>query len=212
MINMKNTLSTSSSQCSLLKFILLLYFLTACVHKQEVPIPKPIGYFRLTMPAATYQRWDSILPFTFDYSRHAILSFRKKAENIYWIDIYYPSLSAVFKMTCFPVKRNLHDLMWNEEEQVMFHVEQRMTDDIQFSTVNDPNAQIFGRLYELEGKHVATPFKFWLTDSTHFFVKGTLYFDFEPNNDSLAPVIDYLKKDAFVMIESWQWRKKGYTP
>ena len=191
--------------CFPLTMLALLCLLTSCVQKQEVPVPKPKGYFRLATPEAVYQHWDSVLPFAFDYSKHATLSFQKKEDNIYWIDIYYPSLSAMFKMTYFPIKNNLHNLMWYEEEQVMFHVERMMTDDIQFSTVNDPKARVFGRLYELEGEKVATPFKFWLTDSTHHFVKGTLYFDFTPNNDSLAPIINYLKRDAFFMVESWQW-------
>jgi len=81
-----------------------------------------------------------------------------------------------------------------------------MTDDIKFSTVNDPKARVFGRIYELEGEKVATPFKFWLTDSTQYFLKSTLYFDFIPNNDSLAPIINYLKNDAMYMIESWKWK------
>ncbi|MCL2246040.1 MAG: hypothetical protein FWC10_02885 [Lentimicrobiaceae bacterium] len=188
--------------------LILSIFFTACVKKQEVPIPKPKGYFRLVTPEPLYQHWDSVLPFTFDYSKHATLLFQKKEDNVFWIDIQYPSIAAVFKMTCFQVNDNLHNFMWNEEEQVMFHVERRMTDDIQFSTINDARARVFGRLYELEGKHVATPFKFWLTDSAHYFVKGSLFFDFTPNNDSLAPIIDYLKKDALFMIESWQWREK----
>jgi len=192
----------------LLSAFTLLCFFVACVQKPEVPVPKPKGYFRLTTPEAVYQRWDSVLPFSFDYSKHAILSFQKREDGIYWIDIKYPSLSAMFKMTYRPVKNNLHQLMWSEEEQVMFHVERMMTDDIQFSIVNDPKARVFGRLYELEGEKVATPFKFWLTDSAHHFVKSTLYFDFVPNNDSLAPIIDYLKRDALFMIESWQWNKK----
>jgi gliding motility-associated lipoprotein GldD len=182
--------------------------LTSCVQKPEVPVPKPKGYFRLATPEATYQHWDSVLPFTFDYSNHATLSFQKKEDNVYWIDIYYPTLSAMFKMTYYPVNNNLHNLMWGEEEQVMFHVDRRMIDDIQYSTINDPATRVFGRLYELEGKNVATPFKFWLTDSARFFVKGTLYFDFAPNNDSLAPIINYLKKDALFMVESWKWNKK----
>ena len=193
---------------SLLIFFALMLLISACVQRQETPVPKPKGYFRLATPEAIYQHWDSILPFSFDYSKNATLTFQKKEKNIYWIDIYYPSLSAVFKMTCFPVKDNLHNLMWNEEEQVMFHVERRMVDDIQYATVSDPKEKVFGRLYELEGKNVATPFKFWLTDSAHYFVKGTLYFDFAPNNDSLAPIIDYLKQDALFMVESWQWKKK----
>jgi len=194
--------------CLPLTLLVLLCLLTSCVQKQEVPAPKPKGYFRLATPEAAFQHWDSVLPFSFDYSKHATLSLQKKEENIYWIDIYYPSLSAMFKITYFPVKNNLHNLMWYEEEQVLFHVERRMADDIQFSTVNDPKAHVFGRLYELEGEKVATPFKFWLTDSVHHFVKGTLYFDFTPNNDSLAPVINYLKRDALFMVESWQWNKK----
>jgi gliding motility-associated lipoprotein GldD len=175
------------------------------VQKQEVPVPKPKGYFRLATPEAVYQHWVSVLPFSFDYSKHATLSFQRKKDNIYWIDIHYPSLSAMFKMTYFPIRNNLHNLMWYEEEQVMFHVERMMTDDILFSTVNDPKARVFGRLYELEGEKVATPFKFWLTDSAHYFVKGTLYFDFAPNNDSLAPIINYLKQDALFMVGSWRW-------
>jgi len=185
---------------------LLLFCFFGCIQKPEIPVPKPKGYFRLTTPVAAYQKWDSVFPFTFKYSESANLNFKKVENDIYWIDIQYPSLSAVFKMSFVPIKNNLHSLMWNEEEQVMFHVERRMTDDIQYSSVSDPDAKVYGRLYELEGKNVATPFKFWLTDSTHYFVKGVLYFDFAPNNDSLAPVIDFMKKDALYMIESWQWK------
>jgi len=187
--------------------ISLVFLFSSCVQKQEVPVPKPVGYFRLTTPEPAYQHWDSILPFVFDYSEHSSLSFQKKEENVYWVDIYYPSLAAMLKMTCFPVTNNLHNFIWNEEEQVMFHVDRRMVDDIQYSTVNDPKARVFGRLYELEGKHVATPFMFWLTDSSQYFVKGSLFFDFAPNNDSLAPIIDYLKQDAILMVESWRWKK-----
>jgi len=197
-------LITSSSHHLII--IALLCLFVSCVQKPEIPVPKPKGYFRLSTPEAAYQLWDSVLPFSFDYSKYATLSFQKKKNNIYWIDIEYPSLSAMFKMTYHPVENNLHRLMWSEEEQVMFHVERMMTEDIVFSTINDRHAKVFGRLYELEGEKVATPFKFWLTDSTHHFVKGTLYFDFAPNNDSLAPIINYLKRDALVMVESWQWR------
>ncbi|MDR0206148.1 MAG: hypothetical protein LBI45_02690 [Bacteroidales bacterium] len=187
-------------------FVLLLFCSSSCVRKPEIPVPKPKGYFRLTIPVAAYQKWDSVFPFTFNYSKSANLSFYKVENDIYWIDIQYPSLSAMFKMSFVPVKNNLHSLMWNEEEQVLFHVERRMTDDIQYSSISDPNAKMYGRLYELEGKNVATPFKFWFTDSTHYFMKGVLYFEFAPNNDSLAPVIDFLKKDALYMIESWKWK------
>ena len=187
-------------------FSALLFF--SCVQKPEPPIPKPKGYFRLATPEAEYQHWDSVLPFTFEYSKYATLNFQKQKNNVYWIDIHYCTLSAMFKMTCYPVKNNLHNLMWGEEEQVMFHVDRMMTDDIQYSIVNDENAKVYGRIYELEGKKVATPFKFWLTDSSRYFVQGSLYFNFAPNNDSLEPIINYLKRDALFMVETWKWKKK----
>jgi endonuclease-3 len=207
--NVCSYLTPQTSHLTPLFFIILTLSIlfTSCIQKPEIPIPKPKGYFRLATPEIAYQRWDSVLPFVFDYSKNATLSFQKKENDIYWIDIYYSSLSAMFKMTYFPIKNNLHNLMWNEEEQVMFHVERMMTDDIQFSTVYDPKARVYGRLYELEGEKVATPFKFWLTDSMFYFVKSTLYFDFAPNNDSLAPIIKYLKNDALYMIDSWRWNE-----
>jgi gliding motility-associated lipoprotein GldD len=189
-------------------FLLFSLLLSSCIQKQEIPFPKPKGYFRLATPETAYQHWDSIMPFAFDYSKNANLSFAQKENGIYWIDIYYPSLAATFKMTYAPVNNNLNSLLCDVEEQVMFHAERRMIDDIQYSTVNDPSARVFGRLHELEGKYAATPFMFWLTDSTNHFVKGTLYFDFAPNNDSLAPIINYLKRDALYMVENWQWKTR----
>lgn len=165
-----------------------------------------MGYFRLETPPHEYQTWDSVMPFSFQYSKNAKIDFQRKEDNIYWFNVSYPTLAASFKMTYAPVKNNLRDLLWNEEQQVMFHVDRMMTEDIQYSHITDADARVYGQLYELEGKKVATPFKFWLTDSARYFVKATLYFDFEPNNDSLAPIINYLKEDALFMIDSWKWK------
>jgi gliding motility-associated lipoprotein GldD len=54
----------------------------------------------------------------------------------------------------------------------------------------------------------ASPFQFYLTDSTKNFVRGALYFNTVPNNDSLAPVIDFLKQDIIHMIETFRWKDK----
>ena len=59
----------------------------------------------------------------------------------------------------------------------------------------------------IEGVEAASPFQFYLTDSVDHFVRGALYFNVVPNNDSLAPVIDYLKDDMRHMIETFEWKK-----
>jgi gliding motility-associated lipoprotein GldD len=55
-------------------------------------------------------------------------------------------------------------------------------------------SEVYGTFFEIKGD-VATPFQFYLTDSTKYFVSGVVYFNCTPNYDSLKPSIDYLKKD-----------------
>lgn len=65
--------------------------------------------------------------------------------------------------------------------------------------------RVFGTLFELQGD-VASPFQFYLTDSTSKFVSGVVYFNSRPNYDSLKPTLDYLKVDLLKMIESFKWK------
>lgn len=183
------------------------FIMIACIDKEPPNTPKPKGYFRIETPKATYQKWDSVLPFTFEYSRFAQFSIPKKEQNIYWMDLFYPQYNASLMMTLIPVKNNLRELIVNEEKMLMFHVENRKADDIIYSNVNDEKSRVYGQLYEIMGKGAATPLKFWLTDSTHYYVRATLYFNFTPNNDSLEPVIKYLKNDLLHLIDTWNWKK-----
>ena len=183
------------------------FIMIACIDKEPPNTPKPKGYFRIETPKATYQKWDSVLPFTFEYSRFAQFSIPKKEQNIYWMDLFYPQYNASLKMTLIPVKNNLRELIVNEEKMLMFHVENRKADDIIYSNVNDEKSRVYGQLHEIMGNGAATPLKFWLTDSTHYYVRATLYFNFTPNNDSLEPVIKYLKNDLLQLIDTWNWKK-----
>ena len=180
--------------------------MVACVEKEAPNSAKPKGYFRIATPPATYQKWDSILPFTFEYSKMATFSIPKNEDKKYWMDLYYPQYNASLKMTLVPLKNNLRELVVNEEKLLMFHVESRKADDIQYSVIQDNNAKLFGQIYELVGKGAATPLEFWVTDSAKYYVRATLYFNFAPNNDSLEPVIKYLKTDVLHMIDTWNWK------
>jgi len=61
--------------------------------------------------------------------------------------------------------------------------------------------------YNIKGADAASTYQFYLTDSTSNFLRGALYFDLVPNNDSLSPVIDFLKADIEQMITSFRWKK-----
>ena len=51
-------------------------------------------------------------------------------------------------------------------------------------------------------------FQFTITDSTRHFLRGAVYFFTKVNNDSLAPAIDYVKRDAMHLINSLEWKDK----
>ena len=180
----------------------------ACGNNTGNYTPKPVGYLRLTVPEHQYQTLDTILPFGFDYSQSAICEIETKDSGRYWVDIHYPTLNATLKMNYRPLRNDLRNLAIDEEKIIKFHIDKGRPDDVQVNFIDDPNSQLYGRIFELYGKHVATPFQFWASDSTDHFLKGTLYFNFAPNNDSLQPVIDFLKEDMMAMIYSFHWKNR----
>jgi gliding motility-associated lipoprotein GldD len=69
----------------------------------------------------------------------------------------------------------------------------------------NPDNQVWGLFCELHG-NTATPMQFVLTDSTKHFFRGSVYCNCIPNQDSLAPIYDYLKQDVRIIMESLEWR------
>lgn len=105
------------------------------------------------------------------------------------------------------VNQDLRELVMDEEKRISFHIQQGKADDVIFDYVDDPENKIYGRIYQLAGKEVATPLQFWMSDSSTHFLRASLYFNFTPNNDSLRPVIDYLHEDLLQIINTLEWKE-----
>ena len=63
---------------------------------------------------------------------------------------------------------------------------------------------VYGMLYEIDG-NVASQSQFYVTDSLHHFVTGSVYFFAKPNYDSILPAANYLKKDIQHIMETITW-------
>ena len=183
----------------------LCVFFSACKPK-PLPEPKPMGYFRIDLPGHQYRTIDTALPFRYEQSVFANTTIERQKDNTLWMTVSYPDLKASLRFTCFDVKNadSLRNLMISEDKMVKFHYQK--ADDVQYSVIQDPESNLWGQTYEILGKEVATPFQFWLTDSTHRFVRANLYFDCAPNNDSLQPIIQFLKEDALHLINTFEWK------
>jgi gliding motility-associated lipoprotein GldD len=77
---------------------------------------------------------------------------------------------------------------------------------IRDSVVINKDKNVFGLVYFLDGEGVASPLQFYLTDSTEHFLRGSLYFNTYPNNDSLQPVIDFITDDVRHLIQTLKWK------
>jgi gliding motility-associated lipoprotein GldD len=180
---------------------LLACFLVAC--RDEAYTPKPRGYFRLSVQDTTYQPLRGSYPFFFEYSDWSFIdSLANEEKN--WINVIYPDLEAVLYITYRDMdKAQLEDLI---NDSRMFAFKQIVkADDIIESRILDSTNHLYGRIYEATGNDAACTFQFWITDREEHFFRASLYLNTVPQNDSLSPVITYLKKDMMHLIETFKW-------
>ena len=81
-----------------------------------------------------------------------------------------------------------------------------MSNGIDDLLILDRSKDVYGIQYLVSGKDAASPYQFFLTDSSQHFLRGALYFSHAPNNDSIQPVIDYIFDDMQHLISSFEWK------
>ena len=167
--------------------------------------PKPRGYFRIDLPEQSYKVLDSTMPYTFEYPVYAdIVADSSKMAEPDWINIRYKPFNATLHFSYKVIKGNLPQYLNDAHILVNKHIPK--ANAISQRGYADPAHRVFGLVYEINGADAASPYQFYLTDSISNFVRGALYFNHVPNNDSLAPVIDFLKKDMEHMISTFRWK------
>jgi len=180
-----------------------LFFLASC---QSDYTPKPRGYFRIDLPKHEYRAFDANFPYAFEYPTYAvIIGDSSRIAEPYWINVVYPQLHAQLHISYKPVRKNLAGYLEDSRTLVNKHIQKAnaITQQQYIDTVH----RVYGLTYAIKGTDAASPFQFYLTDSSSHFVRGALYFDLVPNNDSLAPVIDFLMEDVQHMIATFRWKK-----
>jgi gliding motility-associated lipoprotein GldD len=71
--------------------------------------------------------------------------------------------------------------------------------------VSDSARDVHGIIYDIEGD-AASNVQFFMTDSTQHFLRGALYFFNAPNPDSIAPVLEFLRRDIDRIAQTIDWR------
>ncbi len=181
----------------------LILLLGSC---HEAPVPKPRGYFRIDLPEKKYMLLDSVFPFTFEYPACAkITPDPFNPGNPFFFNLNYPGFRGSIHLSYKEIDNNLTELLEDTRLLALKHIPRATA--IRELPVMDPDHHIYGMIYDIRGSGTASPYQFFLTDSTRHFLRGALYFRVTPNNDSLAPVIDFIVQDMDHLMETLEWKK-----
>lgn len=170
-------------------------------------MPKPKGYNRIVLPANEYQVLPDTFPYKFQFSNQAILL--KDSSYIserYWIDIYYPKFQASINVSYKPIMHSeklLKEYLATAYKLTSKHqVKAYSIDETVLKTAKGKIAVVA----TLSGE-VPSQYQFFCTDSTEHFLRGALYFNTATQNDSLAPVIAFIKQDIVQMLNTLEWNE-----
>lgn len=186
-------------------YIIAIIFITLSISScGDDPIPKPRGYYRIDLPPREYQSFDTNWPYRFEIPLYAqLVSDESPNAEQYWADVRLPRFNASIHLSYKTVDGNLAQYSEDARKMAMQHMAKSTA--IREYSIARPEANVYGLIYDIRGSEAASPYQFFVTDSSSHFLRGALYFNHAPNNDSLAPVISFLEEDILHLLRSLEW-------
>ncbi len=190
-------------------FIAIICLLLSACYRPEYT-PRPRAYPKVEYPQKAWQNFQlSSCDLSFEYPVYAVVQrdsffFDEAPPHPCWFNIYFPDFDAKIHCSYYQVGRpkSMDRLKQDAFEMVDWH--NKRANFIEEKGVRLPNG-VTGFVFNIEGP-AASPFQFYLTDSTRHFLRGALYFNTSVNPDSIAPVFDFVRQDIMHMIETFQWK------
>ena len=208
----------------LLVSILSILFFVACNSNYS---SKKTGYFKIDFPEHKYQLFSNPdFPYQFEYPVYANIVkdstfFDRNPENPFWINVDFPQFDAriflSYKIIGGKAIIKVAQPNGSEKDSITYNNFDRLRNDA-FTLTNKNNVvassikdslfitsnKVTGIFFSVAG-NAATASQFFVTDTSHNFLRGALYFNATPNADSLAPVQQYLKEDMLHLINTFKW-------
>ncbi len=202
------TLYSNQSFIKLPRFFLFLFFIIFSACNSDYT-PKPKGYFKIDFPQKQYRLFEQTgYPYSFEYPAYANVIkdssfFGEATENPWWINIDYPQFNGRVHISYKEIGSNKLDKLVNDAFTMTnkHNLKAYSIDDSLIVTHNN----IHGMFFKVGG-NVATANQFFLTDSVKHFLRGALYFDATPNEDSLGIINSFVLDDLKHMINTFKWK------
>jgi gliding motility-associated lipoprotein GldD len=171
--------------------------------------PKPRGYYKIQFPQHQYQQFEQPgFPYSFEYPVYAKIIrdttfFEDKPENPYWINIDFPRFKARIYMSYKEIGKNSFDKLKDDAYKMSYKHTYKAT-SIEDTVIKTPLG-VSGVFFTVGG-NAATAKQFFVSDTVKHFLRGALYFDTAPNEDSLSIVNQFLQEDMKHLINTLRWK------
>ncbi|MBX2920620.1 MAG: hypothetical protein KF746_00410 [Chitinophagaceae bacterium] len=189
--------------------------------------PRPRGYFSIDFPEHRYQTFEKDnYPYNFEYPVYSHIVkdsslFDDNPDSPYWINVDFPAFNARMYLSyktiggrsVYKVKTekgykdssvvNTFENLREEAYKITYKHTSRAS-SIQDSAFRTPTG-LEGVFFSIGG-NAATGKQFYATDSIKHFLRGALYFNSTPNEDSLNIVYNFLEKDMLHLVNTLKWK------
>lgn len=169
----------------------------------DAPMPRPRGYLRFDFPQHAYEPCPVGHAAVIDKPVYMERRDRPAPDGEVWFDLAYPHYKTTIHLSYKPVRGDLDKLADDVHYFVYKHAVKAT--GIDERRVCDTANRVYGVVYSIKGD-VASNVQFVVTDSARHFLRGSLYVGSRPNEDSLAPIIDFTRVDIERLATSVRWR------
>jgi gliding motility-associated lipoprotein GldD len=186
----------------LLSILFVFLMIIASNSCKEAYTPKPKGFIRIDYPEKKYISYQCSQGYKFEYPVYAKVTGDSNLKHPDWLNIIFPQFDGRIYLSY--IKLNSNPGAHIDESRDFAYKHSIKAESINESLINIPEKNIYGIFYDIKG-NTASSVQFFVTDSINNFLRGSLYFNTQPNQDSLAPVIQFIRMDIDHFIKSLEW-------
>ena len=182
----------------------MIFFLGGCSDEVS-PRARPHGFHKISFPEELdYQAFHSeTCPFEFQYPVSGQIS--RSFDDSCWVDIDFPEYGLKWHLTHrFVPETDIATGQHFEEHRKLIYKHSKKATQIAARDFDTPEAS--GKAWEVYG-NVGTPAYYFLADSAQEnILMLSFYFNTAMKNDSLAPVIEYMRGEVEKSLETLVWK------
>ena len=178
-------------------YIFIFFVLLSC---DTSITPKQNAFFAPEFKESNYDLFTTECNYSFSKNKIARIEYLDNCN----FNIVYDDLNAKIFFSSINIKNNFPQIIKVFDERIIENSSN--VTEVKVSEYTDDQILVYSRMFNYVG-NAPTNLHFYLTDSTSNFLAGSLFFNTEPNYDSLLPYINYIRSDVRKLIENFEWNK-----